>query len=205
MKTNLWPVLLLLAGCAGGTSERPVSAPVEPEKTYTAVTVKNPAQYAAAFLDSLDKNTFAARYAVEGERLIVDARDTFYFPTDLPLNGETVFRGLGKEASYELRVRRVNFTTLQYRLLVEGPTRPRTTVEGTADLGALFFLASEVDEDPQTGQPYGAAEYTGKTAACALVALRIGRNDEGHLLARVVTDCSPPLPDSPVLTVDGGR
>ncbi len=51
---------------------------------------------------------------------------------------------------------------------------------GKAILGSMFFLASENDEDSQTGDGYGSCEYRDKANDCWFaIRIGIGKDDNG--------------------------
>ena len=62
---------------------------------------------------------------------------------------------------------------------------------GRGTLSAMFFLASEVDEDSQTGDSYGSSEYLDNSSNCSL-SIRVGikKDDYGRLRATINYKCN---------------
>src|SRR5690606_10560862 len=106
---------------------------------------------------------------------ILTDRDTTFFPNDLELNKKTTFRGINDSAKFTLTVTRTNLTNLNYEFLIlDKNDKIVETKSGKAILGSMFFLASEVDEDDQTGTAYGSYEYSDKAVNGCGSAIRIG-------------------------------
>lgn len=69
-----------------------------------------------------------------------------------------------------LTVTRTNLTNLPYCFqFTDKDHKTVDTKSGKAILGSMFFLASENDEDSQTGVGYGSCEYWDKTNDCWFV------------------------------------
>ncbi|MBS1613510.1 MAG: hypothetical protein JST49_11875 [Bacteroidetes bacterium] len=86
------------------------------------------------------------------DSLLINGPDTIPFPTILNL--DSVYTFATKKKNINLSVTRINYTTISYRL-----TDYKVLWVGYADLGPLFFLASESDDDDITGSAYGSSEY----------------------------------------------
>lgn len=122
---------------------------------------------------------------------ILLGQDTVYFPEDLPLNTETLFKGTKDAKSFALSVVRKNMTSLQYSFQVfdqQGTISYKKI--GRATLGSLFFLGSETDDYDSTGEAYGSVEYWEESSDCSF-AIRIGEKDnEGKLRAKIKLSCN---------------
>lgn len=142
--------------------------------------------------------------SLQGEYLLVGT-DTVYFPTQMALGKIYFFSADGGGKSYRLKVKRVNLTSLDYEFQLHRLGLPSYNESGRADLSAMFFLADEVDEDDESGEAYGAAEYSRAANGCWFN-IRIGHDpdQEGHLRAEVRLGCGDkkheaPVDDSPTL------
>ena len=90
-----------------------------------------------------------------------------------------------------LTVTRTNLTDLTYNFqLTDKDNKIIDTKSGKAILGSMFFLASENDEDSQTGDGYGSCEYWDKVIDCWFaIRVGIGKDDNGKLRAMVNYGC----------------
>jgi hypothetical protein len=130
-----------------------------------------------------------------GDRLVTKGGDTLHFPKTPPIGSELVFTGGEPGQEVELRVERVNQSTIRYGMVVQLAEGGTYEMKSLADLAPLFFLGAESDEDEQTGLSYFASEYVDPTSECNN-SIRIGQADDGGpYLAKLVMDC-PYLPMS---------
>lgn len=122
---------------------------------------------------------------------IVVGKDTTYFPKDLNLNKETTFKTILNDNRYVLTVTRTNLTNLTYNLrLIDKDNKTVVAKSGKAILSSMFFLASEVDEDSETGDGYGSCEYWDKSNDCWFaIRIGIGKDDNGKLRAMLKYGC----------------
>ena len=133
--------------------------------------IQNKSRYDPAFIEGLAGYSEPIKLA---GHFIVTGGDTTYFPHDLPLNKKTIFKGSKDSRHFVLSVTRTNLTNLDYRFqLTDKKHRTIDSKSGKAVLSSLFFLASEIDVDSQTGKEYGSCEYVDSTAGVRL-SIRIG-------------------------------
>jgi hypothetical protein len=113
------------------------------------------------------------------------------FPNDLELNRKYEFLSDSGETESALNVQRINYTSLSYIYLLKQSDSIKK-IEGFAHIGA-FFLASEIDEDPEEQNiAYGSNQYDDTNG----VSLRIGigKDSKGRLRANVdgvLLRCTP--------------
>lgn len=132
--------------------------------------IKDKSQYDQTFINGLADFNGPIKLI---DNYILTGKDTTYFPIDLPLNKEIYFKGIKAEQYFLLSVRRVNLTSLTYDFEIIKDNETVDFKRGKVILGSMFFLASENDEDSQTGDSYGSFEYWDKSNDCWF-ALRIG-------------------------------
>lgn len=179
---------------------------VATEAPQSNVYIKDISQYDPAFIAGLSEYGEPLRLI---HNYILLGQDTAYFPEEIQLNRETVFKGSRGTKTFVLAVTRINLTTLNYDLRVfVNDSVLSFSKSGKAMLHSLFFLGSEVDEDDLTGSAYGSAEYWDNSQACSF-AIRIGDKDEnGKLRAKVKFNCEEntqdniELDDCPTLRAD---
>ena len=133
--------------------------------------IKDKSQYDQIFIDGLSVYNEPIKVI---DNFIITGKDTTYFPDDLQLNKKTIFKGTKDNKKFLLTVSRTNLTKLNYDFqLTDKDNKIVFSKSGKAILGSMFFLASEVDEDIQTGDSYGSSEYCDKTNNCWF-SIRIG-------------------------------
>jgi hypothetical protein len=124
-----------------------------------------------------------------GDRLVTKGGDTLRFPTTPPIGNELVFTGGEAGEEVELRVERVNQSTIRYGMVIHLAEGGTYEMKSLADLSPLFFLGAESDEDEQTGLSYLASEFSDPASECSN-SIRIGQAEEsGPYLAKLVMDC----------------
>jgi hypothetical protein len=186
--------LLLLVGCNNKATEEKIdssttySQPGNAEKKQQEPNYnEDNLQYDQAFIDGLKKYKEPLKPI---DNYILVNKDTFYFPEEIPVNIETVFKGTKDQKRYLLKVARVNLTTLTYTFHLSSKDNA-TIIEkaGKATLGSLFFLGSETDTDDKTDEEYLSTEYWDYSDGCSF-AIRIGgKDDDGKLRAKVKLNC----------------
>ncbi|GAA4311185.1 hypothetical protein [Nibribacter koreensis] len=128
---------------------------------------------------------------VIGKQVIVDGQPVD-FPEDLKLNKEYVYTGQSKLFTQTLTVKRVNLSSIDYQWQVHKGDQLVLADSGQAHLRASFFLASEVDNDDQTGDAYGASEYVVTRKDCS-TEIRIGMPEEEEVVLKATasSSCNP--------------
>ena len=204
----LWGSFELVTSCNQASSAK-TSLPVSANAINKAVNqqdtffvVKDSNQYSKKYLQKLKTSGYAIKYQLIDSMLIMNNVDTTFFPTYLPLNKKIKLTGKINSRSLSLFVHRKNYTTIVFELKIFNPGQLVDEQKGEADIGSLFFLGAESDEDDKTGLAYFAYEYSKIDGPCEL-SIRIG--DDGHQLkAKLIRQCSDKrkdiyLEDSPTL------
>lgn len=147
------------------------------EQPDTFFVVKDPTQYSPAYLEKLKTSGYAIRYLLADSMLVMNDVDTTFFPTHLPTNKKVELIGQKNDSTISLSVQRKNYTTIAFILKIFDSGNLIDEQAGEADIGGLFFLGAESDEDDQTGDSYFASEYTKTYSSCNL-SIRIGSEDD---------------------------
>lgn len=151
------------------------------------ISTNDKSQYDQTFIDGLvgygEQIKLIENYMLIGQ-------DTAYFPEEIKLNKETIFKGTKNNNNFVLTVRRINLTSLNYNFqLLDKDAQLLNSKKGKATLGSLFFLGSESDDDDETGEGYLSVEYYDHSAGCSF-AIRIGeKDDNGKLRAKIKLYC----------------
>lgn len=151
--------------------------------------IEDKSQYDQTFIEELSKYNEPIKLV---DNYIITGKDTTYFPEDLNLNKVTIFKATKDNNKFVLTVTRSNLTNLTYNFqLIDKDNKTVDTKSGKAILGSMFFLASENDEDSQTGDGYGSSEYWDKANDCWFaIRVGIGKDDNGKLRAMLNYGCN---------------
>ena len=179
---------------------------VSAEKHQRETTIKDKSQYDQSFIEGLSEYNEPLKLI---ENYILVGQDTVYFPEDLQLNKETIFKGTKDKKNFVLSVTRTNLTSLNYTFqILDKDSRAINNKSGRATLGSLFFLGSETDDDDETGDGYLSVEYWDNSGDCSF-AIRIGeKDDKGKLRAKIKLYCKDDklknigLDDNPTLRTE---
>jgi len=148
--------------------------------------IKDKKNYSTTFIDELNASNYSEPIKLIDNHIIV-GKDTTDFPHDLNIDQTTVFKATKDKRNYDLTVTRINETTLKFIFkLTDNEQKTLHSEKGEATLGAMFFLASEVDEDEQTGEAYGSSEYW-KKKNDSWLSIRVGGKDNNGKLRSIIT------------------
>lgn len=162
------------------------------DKQLYDIYIKDKSQYDQTFIDGLANYNKPIKLI---DSYILTGTDTTYFPDDLRINKVTTFKATKDNNKFVLTVKRTNLTNLTnltYNFqLTDKDNKTADTKSGKAILGSMFFLASENDQDSQTGDDYGSTEYWDKTNDCWFaIRIGIGSDDNGKLRAMLNYGCN---------------
>ena len=162
---------------------------VSADKLKLEIYFKDKSQYDQTFIDGLADYNEPIKLI---DNFILTGQDTTYFPEDLNLNKATTFKAIKDNNKYVLTVTRTNLTNLTYEFqLIDKDNKTVATKSGKAILGSMFFLASENDEDSETGDGFGSYEYWDKTKECWFaIRIGIGKDDNEKLRAMLNYGCN---------------
>ena len=193
MKKTLGVVMftMTLWSCNSQSSKTEGNSSTEPLKTELAaenkptIFIKDSSLYDPAFVKGLkDYNEplqLIGNYVIAGT-------DTIWFPEDLPLNKHLEFKATKDHQNYLLSVSRTNLTNLSYSFqLTDEKDKLIDSKSGNAVLGSMFFLASETDNDSETGEVYGSYEYWDNSNDCWF-AIRIGHGNTPNGKQRAIVN-----------------
>lgn len=161
---------------------------ISTNKPNLEIYIKDKSLYDQTFIDGLGDYNEPIKLIYN---YIITGKDTTYFPEDLSLNKVTIFNANKDSNKFVLTVTRTNLTNLTYNfLIIDKDNKTLDSKSGKAILGSMFFLASENDEDSQTGDGYGSCEYWDKTNDCWFaIRIGIGKDDNGKLRAMLNYGC----------------
>lgn len=157
-------------------------------KAEQKVIISDKSLYSQEFISEIEDLNYPSPLKLERNYLVTEG-DTVYFPEELKLSKDYRFTAFTDSHFYQLAVKRINLTSIEYDLAVFEKEKQILTSNGVGHLGAGFFLGSETDEDDETGEGYLSIEYssTGKDA----YSIRVGEPDGQGRLRAVVTGGKP--------------
>jgi hypothetical protein len=156
---------LLLLSCSGKTRKTVDTKSVDTLRTISAgkmqsgIYIKDKSQYDQTFIDGLSEYNEPIKLI---DNFMLIGNDTTYFPDDLNLNKEYIFKANNASQNYVLTVKRINETTLKFNFQLFENSKLLQTETGEANLPSLFFLGPEGEPDIQTGDSFFSQEYLKK-------------------------------------------
>ena len=155
-----------LSSCNNQTTEKSVNKN-SADKTQTLATenpkpdinINKKSQYDQTFIDGLSEYNEPIKLI---DNFMLIGNDTTYFPDDLKLNKEYIFKANNDSQKYVLTVKRINETNLKFNFQLFEKNKLLHTETGEAILPSLFFLGPEGEPDIQTGDSFFSQEYLKK-------------------------------------------
>lgn len=208
MKTllTLFISLITFIGCKKSISDQTQTAPknqlvinkeiVSHEKiAETNISIKDSSGYSKHFLNTLKETNNLGHISLIDNMLILNNKDTAYFPTYPLLGKKTVLTAKKEELAIALTVERINQTTISYRLEMIEFGHASFKEEGKAIITPQFYIGSETDENVLTGNTYPSYQYENTEGNC-YTHIRIGKEARvNFLLAKIIKNCNGKLKD----------
>lgn len=192
MKRTIY-ILTLVFGlicCKNQTTEK--SANKNSADTAQTVSTNNPKQviyikdksrYDHTFIEGLSEYNEPIKLI---DNFMLIGKDTTYFPDDLSLNKEYVFKANNDSQNYVLTVKRINETTLKFNFELFNYNKLLHIETGEANLPSLFFLGPEGEPDIQTGDSFFSQEYLKKDKGIWLcINIGMDRDYKGKQRAKI--------------------
>jgi hypothetical protein len=179
-----------LGSCNNQTTEKPVdknsidtSQTVSTDKHQQDIYIKDKSQYDQTFIEGLSDYNEPIKLI---DNFLIIGNDTTYFPDDLNLNEEYIFKANKDSQNYVLKVRRINATSLKFNFQLFDNSKLLHTETGVAILPSLFFLGPEGEPDIQTGNSFFSHEYLKKDNGFWLcINIGIDKDSKGKQRAKI--------------------
>jgi hypothetical protein len=160
--------------------------------TYnTEIVVKNNAAYSEHFIQGLQDLGFQKIELIDS-LLIIDNKDTVLFSRTPKIGESRVYTGKKGNLAIAVTIKRINYTTVDYRIEMVEFGKANHTQTGQADIISSFFFGPESNIDEQTGVGYFVTEYTDNRANNCATQIRIGDENE---LAKIIKYCNGKIKD----------
>lgn len=123
-------------------------ADAKPRKNHLTISIEDKDQYSEEFVTELDTK-FEDLYTsidLEDNLLILDKRDTMYFPEEPVMEEIYTLKASNKMWISELTVERINQTSIKFNVAFTDRLGYKIAEKGIATLSPSFILGSESDD-----------------------------------------------------------
>jgi hypothetical protein len=144
-------------------------------KRQRTVITKDSTKYSKRFLKSLREQGYGTKFELIDDTIITDNKYRSGFAQFLPEKKDVFLKGQKKGRRYEIKLKRVNYSTISYDFTFTDENGNVIKEKGQADKSPNFMLGSESDED-DNGGGYFCSEYYSVDNDC--LAVRIGLRDK---------------------------
>lgn len=181
--------ILLLVGFSS-------SSTAKPKKNKLAISVEDSCDYSSVFLLDLKKSKLEDVYKsiyLKDSLVILDNKDTVYFPAKPEVKKMYFLKSSNKMWISELRVERINQTSIEYMVAYTDRLGYRIEEKGIAHLNPTFVLGSEIDD--VNGIAFAADEYSDNDGK-RYISIRLGVSDDsdsilqGRVFIKGIDRCS---------------
>ncbi|WP_264791722.1 hypothetical protein [Aureispira anguillae] len=159
--------------------------------------IDNKNDYSETFISDLKTIKGLKRADLKGNRMILNEKDTFYFPPILKQKKRIVLTARKDNLAIALTIQQINQTSIKYQLEMVEFGKTSTIRKGIANLSAFFFLASETNTYEKTGVGYLATSFSDKSKSC-LTEILIGNMDDAPnkpFLVKLTANCNQGIRD----------
>jgi hypothetical protein len=157
-------------------------------KIKTEIIAKNKANYS---------DNGYEKFELKDSLLLVNGKDTVYFPSAPKVGKVIVLTGRKNNLAISLTIKRINYTTIDYKIEMVEFGKKRHNQSGQADLISSFFFGAESDINETTGNEYFVSEFNEyKNNECyTLIRLGYEKTSGPYLLGKVKKNCNDKFMD----------
>ena len=193
MRNFILASFILIFLCANVSNAQKVNPTISKsvDQTSAKIFVKDKSKYSKTFLTELNALKYPKNSSIKliDNVIIVDNKTT-KFPDDLKMNNNYVFKAVKGEQSYQLNVKRINESTLNFEFKLYKKEHLIFSDKGEANIGASFFVDPEIDVDNQSDKGYSAYEYTKELKNCWFtIRIGVGKDAKNKQRAKVMFGC----------------
>lgn len=164
---------------------------VTSNKKETEIIIKNKSDYSEKFIQGL-KELGYRKIELKDSLLIIDSKDTAVFSKTPKIGEYRVYTGIQDNLAIAVSVKRINYTTVNYKIEMVEFGKTSHNQSGQADLISSFFFGAESNEDERTGEGYFVTEYTDNRENNCYTHIRLGDEKE---LANIIKNCNGKIKD----------
>ena len=169
---------------------------VPSDKRETEIVIKNESDYSEKFIQGL-KELGYEKFELKHSLLLINGKDTAYFPETPKIGKQIVLTGKKGNLAIALTVKRINYTTVDYKIEMVEFGKASHIQSGQADIISSFFFGAESDESEKTGNGYFVTEFTEYKDKDCYTFIRLGYDEETgpYLLGKLKKNCNGKIMD----------
>jgi hypothetical protein len=169
---------------------------VPSDKRETEIVIKNESDYSEKFIQGL-KELGYEKFELKDSLLLINGKDTAYFPETPKIGKQIVLTGKKGNLAIALTVKRINYTTVDYKIEMVEFGKASHNQSGQADIISSFFFGAESDESEKTGNGYFVTEFTEYKDKDCYTFIRLGYDEETgpYLLGKLKKNCNGKIMD----------
>jgi len=161
------------------------------DKEQTKIIIKNRAGYSEKFIQGLKELGYKKIELIDS-LLIIDNKDTITFPLTPEIGEQKTYTGRQDNLAIALIVKRINYTTVDYKIEMVEFGKANHNQSGQADIMPGFFFGAESNEYELTGEGYFVTEYIDNRNNECYTNIRLGDENE---LAKIIKNCNGKIKD----------
>ena len=165
-------------------------------KIKTEIVVKNKSDYSENFIQGLRELGYE-KFELKDSLLIINSKDTSYFPETTEIGKQIVLTGRKENLAIALTVKRINYTTVDYKIEMVEFGKTSHNQNGKADIISSFFFGTESDQSEKTGNEYFVTAFTEYKGKDCYTFIRLGYEEETgpFLLGKLKKNCNGKIMD----------
>lgn len=165
-------------------------------KIKTEIVVKNKSDYSENFIQGLRELGYE-KFELKDSLLIINSKDTSYFPETPEIGKEIVLTGRKENLAIALTVKRINYTTVDYKIEMVEFGKTSHNQSGKTDIISSFFFGTESDQSEKTGNEYFVTAFTEYKDKDCYTFIRLGYEEETgpFLLGKLKKNCNGKIMD----------
>ncbi len=190
-------LMISFISCQSEGCKTKTSSSFTKEYVNSTLRISNKADYSTAFIEKLKNEQGKRQIYLNGNQMIINQRDTVYFPTHPAIGQQKKLVGRTGMRAYALSIKRLNQTTIDYRIEIVDFGKHSIDQKGTVDLGVNFYLGAETDYDERMGINYFSTEFSEEKEDC-YTHIRLGHvedNPNKALLGKLIKNCNGKIGD----------
>lgn len=165
-------------------------------KIETKIVVKNKADYSEKFIQGLRELGYK-KIELKDSLLLINGKDTAYFPETPKIGKHIVLTGRKGNLAIALTLKRINYTTVNYKIEMVEFGKTSHNQSGQADIISSFFFGAESVESEKTGIGYFVTKFTEYKDKDCYTFIQLGYEEETgpYLLGKLKKNCNGKIMD----------
>ena len=136
------------------------------------------------------------KFELKDSLLLINNKDTVYFSKTPKIGKKIVLTGIKDNIAIALTIKRINYTTIDYKIEMVEFGKTNYFKSGQADIISSFFLGTESDESEKTGIGYFVTEFIESKDKNCYTFIRLGYEETRlYLLGNLIRNCNGKIKD----------